>query len=315
MPSSEVKRQSSLGVLCATLCLLLLLGAGCQRGERAVSAPVPKTQHQTVLIGLVPEQGIFSNATRYRTLIRYLSRKTGYDVRSTVFPHYEDVVEGLAAKKIDAAFFGSYTYLLARQRAGGQVIVRPEWKDGSSTYRGYLIVRKDSGIRSVEDMRDKRFVFVDRDTTAGYVLPLVFFRRHGVDYRSWFRETYFAGTHSDAVRDVLNREADAGAVKSTVFERMVWEDPRVGSEILVLERSPDMPENGLVVRGDLDAAVRERLAQALLSMHQDHEGAAVLDSFGARRFVRTTDEDYRTVRDYVRAAGIDLRARRGGEGR
>jgi phosphonate transport system substrate-binding protein len=294
--------------LCAAACALLLV-AGCSPQEQQ-SAPPKARSYRTVLIGLVPEEGIFANAARYRQLVRYLSRRTGYDIRITVFPHYDDVVDSFASKKIEAAFFGSYTYVLAHERVDAQVIARPEWRDGSSTYRGLLIVRRDSGIRSIEDMRGKRFVFVDRDTTAGYVLPLAYFRRHGVDYRSWFRETYFAGTHADAVRDVLNREADAGAVKSTVFERMVGEEPRIGSDIVVLERSPEMPENGLVVRDDLEASVRERLTEALLTMQDDRDGALVLISFGARRFIRTSDEDYRGVRDYVRSAGIDLRTGR-----
>ena len=308
MAFPRLTRHTLLWPLCAAACVLLLV-AGCPSQQEQQHAPWTSS-YRTILIGLVPEEGIFSNAARYRQLVRYLSRRTGYDIRITVFPHYQDVVESFAAKKIDAAFFGSYTYVLAHERVQAQVIARPQWRDGSSTYRGLLIVRRDSGIRSVEDMRGKRFVFVDRDTTAGYVLPLAYFRRHGVDYRSWFRETYFAGTHADAVLDVLNREADAGAVKNTVFERLAGEDPRVGTELIVLDQSPEMPENGLVIRDDLDASVRERLTEALLTMQDDREGALALISFGARRFIRTTDDDYSAVRDYVRSAGIDLRTGR-----
>ncbi len=309
MPSPRVTRHRKIWVLCA-VSMLLLPGVGCRSSEQQPPPSVLKTHQQTVHVGLVPEEGVFSNAGRFRTLFRYLSRKTDCDIRTTIFIHYQDVVESFATKKIDAAFFGSYSYLLAREQTGAQPIARPEWRDGSSSYRGFLIVRKDSGIRSVGDMRGKRLVLVDRNTTAGYVTPLAYFRKRGIDHRTWFRETYFAGTHADAVRDVLNREADVGSAKSTVFERMAREDPRIRAELLVLDRSAEVPENSLVVRSDLDASVRERLTKAMLSMHDDPEGMAILVDFGARRFIPASDADYDPVRDYLRAAGIDLRIRR-----
>ena len=63
-------------------------------------------------------------------------------------------------------------------------------------------------------------------------------------------------------------------------------------ELLILEKSPDVPENGLAVRKDLDNSLKIKLKETLLNMHNDPAGKNILSKFGARRFIETTDKDY-----------------------
>ena len=151
------------------------------------------------------------------------------------------------------------------------------------------------------------FAFVDRATTAGYLLPLDYFRRNGIaDYRTYFRETWFTGTHEDAIYDVLDGRADVGAAKNTVYERLAAADGRIARELAILDRSPEVPENGLAVREDVPEPVRRALKDALTGMHGDPAGREVLRKFGARRFVAADEADYRPVADYARALALDL---------
>ncbi|MCL5022622.1 MAG: phosphate/phosphite/phosphonate ABC transporter substrate-binding protein [Nitrospirae bacterium] len=141
-----------------------------------------------------------------------------------------------------------------------EFLARPVNLDGSSTYWGYIFVRKDSGIGNVGDMKGKRFVFVDRATTAGYVFPVAFLREQGVvDVGAYFRETYFAGSHDAAIYAVLGGKADVGCAKHSMFDRVARSDPRVRKELLILAESPKVPSNGLGVRSDLEPAVKDVL--------------------------------------------------------
>jgi phosphonate transport system substrate-binding protein len=306
MSRSPVKHRCALLLLA---CCLALPGAG---GCKKADVPLPEKQKtgarpgKTMVIGLIPEQNIFRQMDRYEPLARHLSQKTGIRIELTVLPRYGNIVQNFVAASMDGAFFGGFTYCLAHRRAGAEVLVRPEGPDGQSTYRGMIVVRKDSGIGSAAELRGKRFAFVDKATTAGYLLPLVYFREHQIDFRTFFHETYFAGTHEDVLYDVLNRKADAGAAKSTVYSRLAAADPRFSRELAVLAVSPDFPENGLAVRKGLDGDLKEAIVHALLTMSADAEGKAVLQAFGASRFIKTTDADYHAVYDYVRSAGIDL---------
>jgi phosphonate transport system substrate-binding protein len=156
-------------------------------------------------------------------------------------------------------------------------------------------------------MKGKVFAFVDKATTAGYLLPLAYFKKGGIeDYRTFLKETYFTGTHDDAIYDVLNRKADIGAAKNTVYYRLANIDSRIKNELVILERSPDVPENGLAVRKDLDIAVKKKLKDALLTMHEDPNGRIILKKFGADKFISTTDSDYSGVYEYTNKIGLNL---------
>ncbi|MGE5246973.1 MAG: phosphate/phosphite/phosphonate ABC transporter substrate-binding protein [Verrucomicrobiota bacterium] len=287
-------------------CLFFLaILAACSSGE--APAPAKKPTERTLVIGLIPEQNIFNQMERYGPLMAYLRKKTGVRYELKVLPRYGNIIASFQSLELDGAFFGSFTYALAQKRLSLRVLARPENLQGVSTYHGLLLVRKDSGIQSVKEMKGKRLACVDRATTAGYLLPLAYFAEHGVaDPRRYLKEIYFAGTHEAAIEDVLNRKADIAAAKNTVFERMAATDFHVNRILRVIAVSPSVPENALAVRGNLDGGLAEKIKSALLLMNQDPEGKAVLKDFGARRFVETRDQEYDPVFLYAKEAHIDL---------
>lgn len=261
-----------------------------------------------VLIGLVPEVNIFKQKARFTLLGEYLTRKVGVPVRFTILPRYDGALEGFDAERMDGAFLGSFTGAVAVERLGAVPIARPVNPDGTSTYHGYLFVRKDAGIHAPEAMRGKRMAYVDRATTAGYVFPLAWLRERGVHPdRGFFGETWFAGSHDAAIQAVLERKADVGVAKDTVYDRVRRENLRVDQELLILASSPPMPSNALCVRRDLEQGLREALRRALLDLADDPDGPRVLEQFGALRFVEAAPSDYAPVVDLARKAGIDLR--------
>lgn len=298
-------------------CLGLALLAACggdRRPEETLlrpstgpSPPPRPASTRTLNIGLPPEQNIFRQMERYRPLARHLSKQLGVTIQLKPLARYGDLVRGFELRELHGAFFGSFAFALAQRRLGVHVLARPEGLDGRSTYFGVVLVRADSGLHDIRALRGKRFAFVDRATTAGYLLPLDLFRNAGIrDYRSFLGDTYFAGTHEDAIRDVLGGTADAGAAKSTVLERMFREDPRRVAALRILGRSPDVPETALALADEVEPGLRDAVRTALLGMSEDPAGAEVLAAFGARRFVPTSVEEYEPVFRFADEVGIDL---------
>ena len=285
--------------------LIALLAIGCiQQETPAPRQPLPE---KTLLIGLTPEHNIFKQVRRYEPLADYLSKKTGIRVTLKVLTYRGNVIDNFQFLKLDGAFFGSFSYSLAHVKLGVAVLARPEDPDGISSYHGVIFVRKDSGIRTVRQMKGKRLALVARATTAGYLFPSIYLKRAGVrNPETFFKEIYYAGAHEGTIDDVLDRKADVGVSKNTVYNRFAAENPRIGRELVILGKSEDVPENALALRRGVEDPVKRKLVDALIAMHADPEGAKVLKAFGARRFIGTTEADYMPVRTYTRELGIDL---------
>jgi len=261
-----------------------------------------------ILIGLIPEMNVFKQQERFRPLAEYLTKKTGVKVNLTILSRYGNIIERFTVEKMDGAFFGSFTGALAVEKLGAEPIARPANLDGSSTYHGYLFVRKDSGIRGPEGMKGKKMAFVEKATTAGYIFPVAYLRQHGVkDYKTFFKEFYFTGSHDASIYAVLDRKADVGAAKHSIYDRVRKTDPRVDKELVILAESAKVPSNGLCVRKGLDKGLQQNLKNALLNIDKDPEGKQVLERFGALKFIETTREDYKIVSKLAQEAGINMK--------
>ena len=300
-PPEGLRRSAILIALLAALAF----ATSCR--DRESPKPESRETWPSLRIGLIPERNIFSQKQRYEPIAEYISERIRANVELVVLSRYGNIVENFVSNRLDGAFFGSFTGALAQRKLHVEAIARPEYPDGTSTYHGLILVRKDSVINGVEDMKGKRFAFVDKATTAGYLLPLYYFKTHGIDDpNTWLKETYFAGTHEGVIYDVLERKAEIGAAKNTMFSALASSDPRISKELSILTRSPDVPENALFVRADLGESIKNDLRIALLTMNEDKAGKAILRDFGATRFIDTTEADYNVVFEYARTIGLDL---------
>ncbi len=265
------------------------------------------TESKELVIGLIPETNIFQQMERFKPLGKYLSEQTGTNIKFSVLTRYGNLIENFQQHHLDGAFFGSFTGALAIQKLGIVPIARPVNLNGKSTYSGMIFVRKDSGIKTVQDMRGKRFAFVERATSAGYIFPLAYLADHGVkNVTEFMGETFFTGSHDAAMYAVLQRKAGVGAAKDSVYEWVASRDPAINRDLQVLARSEEFPSNGLGLRKDMDPALVARLKTVLLHLHENPQGLKVLETLRAKRFIETRVEDYKPVFDAARHAGIDV---------
>ncbi len=262
--------------------------------------------HSTELtIGLIPEQNVFNQMAKYKPLGEYIEKKTGIKIKFTILSRYGNIIENFYKKKLDGAFWGSFTGAMAIKKLDIQFLARPVNLDGNSTYHGYIFVRKDSGIKDVAGMRVKTIVFVEQATTAGYIFPMAYFKEHGIkNIDGYFKEYYFAGSHDHAIYAVLNRKADIGCAKNTIFDLLARNDPRLKENLVILAKSPVVPSNGLGIRKEIAFEVKADIKRALLEMDNDPEGQEVLKHYGALRFIETRESDYDPVFDIAKKAGI-----------
>jgi phosphonate transport system substrate-binding protein len=184
-----------------------------------------------------------------------------------------------------------------------------------------IFARKDSGIRTWQDLQGKSFSQI-RNTTAADLFPRVWFKRHGVeDPAGFLGELIDAGSHETSVNMVLSGEVDAGAAKDLVFQRLASVNPLVESELVVIAESQPVPDNALAVRrathmicadchqgdgGPRDTSLRDRLSAALLALENEPEGKDILQAIGADRFVTTRDEEYANLYSMAAELGLDF---------
>ncbi len=262
---------------------------------------------RTLRLLLVPEKNTFQQRRRYKFITDYLSRKMEMNVTVEMMANYGEISIAFQHGSADAGFLGSFSYVLTHAKAGIEPIARPVWLDGSSTYRGYIFVRKDSGIETVKDMKNKSLVLVDKATTAGYIFQRFYFKYNGIsNMENYFSRISFARSHDASAWAVYTGEADIGGAKNHIFNSLKEEYSDFKEQMVVLAESPEVPSNGLAVRKDLNPALKLRLKMLLLSLQESTEGQEVLNNFGALKFVETSDNDYGVLYKMVKELGIDL---------
>lgn len=300
---------------------LLIMFGGDPGGVEVGSRPtVRPPDMQPIRIGLVPERDIFALRKRNRVLADYLQTQLGRPVELVTASSYAGILRDFQEKQVDAAFLGSLVAALAVDRMNAQIVLKTELPGGISTYHGVICVREDSPIRDVDELAGRSLAVV-RTTTGGNLFPLYCLAEHGIVTGGQRPRLVWVGTHDDAVAAVMRGEVDAAGVKDLRLKALVAANP--AWKVRVLATSDPVPENALVVRGDVADTVGKQIVAALLKIDQTPEGRAAMKQYGAERFLPCGTADFKAIYDIVERlgpawpqVGIDGPApRRPGEGR
>ena len=149
-----------------------------------------------------------------RPVVAYLKESLGMPVKHFVATDYAGVIEALRNGSADMGFMGPLQYVLAHKHAGAQPILGEVYK-GNAYYTSRIFVRKDSGLKTLADLKGKTIAFTDPISSSGYLYPLDLFKSEGLlrgPPEKYFRRIYFAGGDEQAIRAVYNGFVDSAGI-------------------------------------------------------------------------------------------------------
>jgi phosphonate transport system substrate-binding protein len=232
----------------------------------------------------------------YQNLLDYVSKKLGAPVELVHRKTYEEMDRMLGEGRVDAAFICSASYIKDRRDFGINLLVAPQVK-GSVYYRSYLIVHKDSDIRSFDDLKGKTFAFTDPKSNTGKLFPQYILAKKGKRPEEFFRRYIYSYSHNKSIELVAKKVVDGAAVDSLVFDYMKEKGSPYTEKIRIIEISPDFGAPPIVAARDVPLFLKVQLQEIFRHMHLDPEGKKILDSMLIDRFVEVPDSNYDTIRE------------------
>lgn len=290
------------------LAVFLMLLISCSPKPEDIAKVEPKNVRESAFtIAILPEQNVFEQKKKYKPLSEYLSNALNMNVKIKLLDSYGSIHDEIRNKTIDAAFFGSFNYIMTKARGGIEPVARPVEPGGNSDYRGIIIARKDKKLTGdVRKWKGKSIAFVHEVTTAGYIFPLWYLKKNGVnDFKEHFGRIVFTGSHDAAILAVLKGQADIGAAKDLIFEKLLSENPLVKNEIVIIASSISVPSNSFCVRSNLSSETKNSIRKILLAMHATPDGKEALKALGAIKFKETEDSEFNSLRKMAADLGIN----------
>ncbi len=232
-----------------------------------------------------------------------LGKLVGVPIRVTVASDYAAVVEALRNKTADLAFVHPAGYVLANREAKAMIVAKDQWH-GNTSYTSRIYVRKESGLKTLEELRGKTVAFVDPSSTSGYVYPMVMLIQKGLvqnrDPKTFFKEFVFSGSHDAGLQALLHGHVDAFASFDQAREQYL-KDPAQRERLIFVAESEPIPEGGICARDGLAPALFAKVRAALLSMKGPAYAPLLKQLYDIDGFEPAEDREY----DPVRAA-MDL---------
>jgi phosphonate transport system substrate-binding protein len=244
-----------------------------------------KAQVKEFRIGLLGGENTQDRLKRYDAFQKLLQEKLNIPIKMFPAADYSGVMQGFAAGQLDATEFSPAAFAgtwLDCQCV--EPVVVPQEKDGSIFYIAAMVVRKDSGINAIDDMKGHSLAFTDPNSASGYLIPAATLRAKGIDLTDgkYFSRTGFSGGHEQGVIAVLNRQYDACVVwtsgqgdQSTGFTRgvlrsMVDKGMLRMADVNIIWRSDKVPNGPWTVRSALPQGLKQAFREFMLDLPVSH---------------------------------------------
>ncbi len=167
-----------------------------------------------------------------------------------------------------------------------------------SEFRGIILVRKDSRIEQVADLKGKAVSFPAPTALAATMMPLYYLHTHGVDVNQDIQRL-FAGSQESSIMHVYLGTSAAGATWPPPWKTFAERNPEFAAALVVKWETPPLINNSLVVRDDVPAEVVDQVAALLFDLHTHEAGCRLLAAIPLARFEAATNETYQPVHDFM----------------
>ncbi|MAX53849.1 MULTISPECIES: phosphate/phosphite/phosphonate ABC transporter substrate-binding protein [unclassified Methylophaga] len=251
-------------------------------------------------VALLPDENASQIIKRNQPLKDYLEEKLGKKIKLIVTTDYSSMIEAMRFGRIDLAYFGPLSYVLAKSKSDIEPFAAMV-KNGKPTYRSVIIANANAGIESFEDIEGKKMAYGDQASTSSHLIPKSILQENGLTAKTNYEE-HFVGSHDAVAVNVANGNADAGGLSEVIFNSLLSRGLIDKADIKVIGYSKDYPQYPWAMRSNLNNDLKQKIKVTFINL----DNAEVLKSFKAEGFAAVTDSDYDVIRDMGSLLKIDL---------
>jgi len=276
----------------------LALAAGLALSISAVFAQAA----DVLKVSAIPDEAPTELLRKFKPLGAYLEQQLNMKVEFIPVADYAAVVEALAADRVDLAWLGGFTFVQTRIKTGNAVPLVQRAEDEKFTSK---IISADPAVQSLQDLKGKTFAFGSVSSTSGSLMPRYFMLQDGIKPEDFFSRIAYSGAHDATAAWVQAGKADGGVLNAAVWDKLVAAGKVDSDKVRVIATTAPYYDYNWTVRGNLDAALQDKLKAAFLALDPANpEHKAILDLQSASRFIETRAENYQGIEEAARAAGL-----------
>lgn len=288
------------GLFAVTLCGCNQQSAEPYQVEYGEETPMQQVRY---IVGVHP----LHNPVRLHELFQPLMKLLGEELDGVTFileasRNYAAYNEKLYGGKFDFAIPNPYQTVMAL-RHGYRVIGKMADDD---RFRGIILVRRDSGIESVAELKGKTISFPAPTALAGTMMPQWYLQQHGLDVQRDI-ESLYVGSQESSIMNVYLGNVAAGATWPPPWQALSEERPELQRELRVFRVTESLPNNSVMVNTDVPGEHVLAVARVLFSLQEHERGRALLSRMAITGFVPAGDETYRPVEEFLQKFNREVR--------
>ncbi len=252
-------------------------------------------------VALLPDENAATLIQNAQPLKVYLESTLKKEIELIVTTDYSSMIEAMRFGRIEVAYFGPFSYVLAKSRAPEIEPFAVGVEKGSPTYNSILIATAGGPVKSVADIRGKPFGFGDQASTSSHLAPRAHLLKKGLDGDKDYKVVHL-GTHDAVARAVQAGQVPAGALSEPIYRSLVERKVIDPARIVQIDLTAAIPNYPMTMQGNLAPQLKQAIRSAFLSM-KDKE---ILKSFRVEAFAATDDKAYDVLRDTATVLKLDL---------
>jgi phosphonate transport system substrate-binding protein len=260
-----------------------------------------KADPDVLRTALLPDENAGRIIKDNQSLKEYLEAKLDKKVELIVTTDYSSMIEAMRFGRLELAYFGPLSYLLAKSKSDIEPFAALKSK-GTTTYTSVIIAHAGSGIEKLDDIKGKTMAYGDQASTSSHLTPRAFLlKTAGLDATKDYKAVY-VGAHDAVARAVQNGNAQAGGLSRPIFNSLVERKLVDLTKVKVLGDTNRIPQYPWTMRSDLAADLKARIKKAFYEL----EDADILRKFKAEGFAPIADSDYDGLRETAKILNLDL---------
>ena len=245
--------------------------------------PLKVDAGETIVFGFLPILSPQKLVARFGPLADFLSEQLGKPVRLETAANYAEFVRRTHQKRYDILFTAPHFYYLAQREAGYKVLARVN----APSLAAIIVTRRDSGIKTLEDLRGKRLATVD-PLALGTALVKAHLRENNIDPD---RDLTLVATptHNASLLSAYKRVTDAASLMVPPFKRA---RPEIKNTMTVLAKTAGTAHMPVSVSDAMSPEDATIIEQSLLNLNKHSEGKALLKHLSWPGFIKTSPAEY-----------------------